>query len=202
LPSESGARGAEQSSEGDCYLLGPADFHVLTDLVAHLAAFIIRADGPAAEPQPARFPAPDQAALEDIQNVMRKRLAWASIVRDARGLLQLPPAQVDDAKKKLAEQKAPVNAVRRGWKHLLLPQEVQPGSPNAARGFDLDQPRERSGALGAASLGEMRGRWPMVARTIERSEHRRSDVDVTAASDDVSKADRPAQHAGVSAKGQ
>jgi predicted AAA+ superfamily ATPase len=85
------------------------------------------------------FLAPDQAALEDIQNVVRKKLAWASIVHDARGLLQLPPAQEDDAKKKYAEQeKAAVNAVRRGWKHLLLPQEVQPGSPNAARGFDLE----------------------------------------------------------------
>ena len=28
--------------------------------------------------------------------------------------------------------------MRRGWKHLLLPQEPQPGSPNAARGFDLE----------------------------------------------------------------
>jgi predicted AAA+ superfamily ATPase len=85
------------------------------------------------------FLAPDQAALEDIQNVVRKRLAWASIVRDARGLLQLPPAQEDDAKKKLAEQEtAAVNAVRRGWKHLILPQEVQPGSANVARGFDLE----------------------------------------------------------------
>jgi hypothetical protein len=85
------------------------------------------------------FLAPDQATLEDIQNVVRKKLAWASIVRDARGLLQLPPAQEDDAKKKLAEQEAAaLNAVRRGWKHLLLPQEVQAGSPNAARGFDLE----------------------------------------------------------------
>jgi hypothetical protein len=60
-------------------------------------------------------------------------------VRDARGILQLPPAQEDDAKKKLAEQEtAALNAIRRGWKHLLLPQEPQPASPNAARGFDLE----------------------------------------------------------------
>jgi hypothetical protein len=85
------------------------------------------------------FLASDQAALEDVQNVIRKKLAWASIVRDARGLLQLPPAQEDDAKKKLDEQEmAALNAVRRGWRHLLLPQEPQPGSPNAARGFDLE----------------------------------------------------------------
>jgi hypothetical protein len=71
--------------------------------------------------------------------VIRKKLAWASIVRDARGILQLPPAQEDDAKKKLAEQDAAaLNAVRRGWKHLLLPQEPQPGSTHVARGFELE----------------------------------------------------------------
>jgi hypothetical protein len=60
-------------------------------------------------------------------------------VRDALGILQLPPAQEDDAKKKLAEQEtAALNAVRRGWKHLLLPQEPQPASANAARGFGLE----------------------------------------------------------------
>jgi hypothetical protein len=58
---------------------------------------------------------------------------------ETRGLLQLPPAQEDDAKKKLADQETgAANAVRRGWKHLLLPQEPQPGSPNEARGFDLE----------------------------------------------------------------
>lgn len=106
-----------------------------------LAADIVEHRGPGQRRNRNRlaFLAPDQAALEDIQNVVRKRLAWASIVRDARGLLQLPPAQEDDAKKKLAEQEtAAVNAVRRGWKHLILPQEVQPGSANVARGFDLE----------------------------------------------------------------
>jgi hypothetical protein len=81
----------------------------------------------------------DQAALEDVQIVVRKKLAWASIVRDARGVLQLPPAQEDDARKKLTEQEAAaLNAVRRSWKHLLLPQEASSDSPNAARGFDLE----------------------------------------------------------------
>jgi hypothetical protein len=81
------------------------------------------------------FLAPDLAALEDIQNVMRKKMAWASIVRDTRRLLQLPPAQEDDDRKNVADQEMAVaNAVRRGWKHLLLPQEPQPGSPNEARG--------------------------------------------------------------------
>ena len=85
------------------------------------------------------FLAPDQALLEDIQNVVRKKLAWASIVKDGPGPLQLPPTQQKDAANKLGEQEtAALNAVRRGWKHLLLPQEPQPGSPNAVRGFDLE----------------------------------------------------------------
>ena len=94
-----------------------------------LAADIVEHKGPGQRRNRNRlaFLAADQAALEDIQNVVRKKLAWASIVRDARGILQLPPAQEDDAKKKLAEQEtAALNAVRRGWKHLMLPQEPQP----------------------------------------------------------------------------
>src|SRR6516165_7242458 len=106
-----------------------------------LAADIVEHRGPGQRRNRNRlaFLAADQAALEDIQNVVRKKLAWASIVRDAPGILQLPPSQEDEAKKKLNEQeKAALNAVRRGWKHLLLPQEPPPGSPNAARGFDLE----------------------------------------------------------------
>ena len=106
-----------------------------------LAADVVEHKGPGQRRNRNRlaFLAVDQAALEDIQGVVRKKLAWASIVRDARGLLQLPPAQEDDARKKLAEQEtAAVNAVRRGWKHLLLPQEPQPNSVGASRGFDLE----------------------------------------------------------------
>jgi predicted AAA+ superfamily ATPase len=106
-----------------------------------LAADIVEHRGPGQRRNRNRlaFLAPDQAALEDIQNVVRKKLSWASIERDADGILQLPKVQRDEAKKKLTEQEiAAVNAVRRGWKYLLLPQEVQPGSPNAARGFDLE----------------------------------------------------------------
>jgi hypothetical protein len=106
-----------------------------------LAADIVEHRGPGQRRNRNRlaFLAPDQAALEDIQNVVRKKLAWASIERDADGILQLPKAQKDEAKKRFTEQEtAAINAVRRGWKHLLLPQEVQPASPNAARGFDLE----------------------------------------------------------------
>jgi hypothetical protein len=136
--------GIEDAYEAALVLLPPSAWHRGRDLdtaAMKLAADIVEHRGPGQRRNRNRlaFLAPDQAALEDIQNVVRKKLAWASIVRDARGVLQLPPAQEDDAKKKLAEQEAAaLNAVRRGWKHLLLPQDVQPGSPNAARGFDLE----------------------------------------------------------------
>ena len=106
-----------------------------------LAADIVEHKGPGQRRNRNRlaFLAPDQGALEDIQSVVRKKLAWASIVKDGPGPLQLPPTQQRDAVNKLAEQEtATVNAVRRGWKHLLLPQEPQPGSSHAARGFDLE----------------------------------------------------------------
>lgn len=136
--------GIEDAYEAALVLLPPSAWHRGRDAdtpAMKLAADIVEHRGPGQRRNRNRlaFLAPDQAALEDIQNVVRKKLAWASIVRDARGLLQLPPAQEDDAKKKLAEQEtAAVNAVRRGWKHLLLPQEPQPGSANVARGFDLE----------------------------------------------------------------
>lgn len=106
-----------------------------------LAADIVEHKGPGQRRNRNRlaFLAVDKAALDDIRQVVRKKLAWADIVRDARGILQLPPAQEDDAKKKRDEQEtAALNAVRRGWKHLMLPQEPAPGGANAARGFDLE----------------------------------------------------------------
>jgi predicted AAA+ superfamily ATPase len=136
--------GIEDAYEAALVLLPPSTWQRGRDpdtAGMKLAADIVEHKGPGQRRNRNRlaFLAPDQAALEDIQNVVRKKLAWASIVCDAHGLLQLPPAQEDDAKKKFAEQEtAALNAVRRGWKHLLLPQEVQPASPNAARGFDLE----------------------------------------------------------------
>jgi predicted AAA+ superfamily ATPase len=136
--------GIEDAYEAALILLPPSAWQRGRDAdtpAMKLAADVMEHRGPTQRRNRNRlaFLAPDQAALDDVQIVVRKKLAWASIVRDARGLLQLPPAQEDEAKKRLAEQeKAAVNAVRRGWKHVLLPQEVQPASPNAARGFDLE----------------------------------------------------------------
>jgi hypothetical protein len=52
-----------------------------------LAADIVEHRGPGQRRNRNRlaFLAPDQAALEDIQSVVRKKLAWASIDRDAAG---------------------------------------------------------------------------------------------------------------------
>jgi predicted AAA+ superfamily ATPase len=136
--------GIDDAFEAALVLLPPSAWQRGRDLdtpAMTLAADIVEHKGPGQRRNRNRlaFLAADQAALEDIQNVVRKKLAWASIVRDAPGILQLPPSQEDEAKKKLNEQeKAALNAVRRGWKHLLLPQEPPPGSPNAARGFDLE----------------------------------------------------------------
>jgi predicted AAA+ superfamily ATPase len=136
--------GIEDAYEAALVLLPPSAWQRGRDAdtpAMKLAADIVEHKGPGQRRNRNRlaFLAADQAALEDIHNVVRKKLAWASIDRDADGILQLPKPQRDEAKKKLTEQeKAALNAVRRGWKHLLLPQEAQPGSPNAARGFDLE----------------------------------------------------------------
>jgi predicted AAA+ superfamily ATPase len=136
--------GIEDAYEAALVLLPPAAWQRGRDAdtpAMKLAADIVEHRGPGQRRNRNRlaFLAPDQAALEDIQSVVRKKLAWASIKHDADGILQLPKAQKDDAGKKFDDQeKAAVNAVRRGWKHLLLPQDVQPGNPNAARGFDLE----------------------------------------------------------------
>ncbi|WP_407194615.1 DUF499 domain-containing protein [Bradyrhizobium sp. STM 3566] len=136
--------GIDDAYETALVLLPPSAWHRGRDQdspAMTVAADIVEHKGPGQRRNRNRlvFLAADQAALEDIQSVVRKKLAWASILRDARGILQLPPAQEDDAKKKFTEQEAAaLNSVRRGWKHLMLPQEPQPGSAYVARGFDLE----------------------------------------------------------------
>jgi predicted AAA+ superfamily ATPase len=136
--------GIEDAYEAALVLLPPSAWQRGRDAdspAMKLAADIVEHRGPGQRRNRNRlaFLAPDQAALEDIQSVVRKKLAWASIVRDASDVLKLPRPQEADAKKKFDEQEtAAVNAVRRGWKHLILPQEPQPSSPGATRGFDLE----------------------------------------------------------------
>jgi hypothetical protein len=136
--------GIDDAYEAALIILPPMAWHRGRDAdtpAMKLAADIVEHKGPGQRRNRNRlaFLAVDQAALEDIQNVFRKKLAWASIVRDGSRHLQLPPSQQKDAEERLAEQTAAaLNAVRRGWKHVLLPQDPLPGSANAARGFELE----------------------------------------------------------------
>lgn len=136
--------GIDDAYEAALVILPPSAWHRGRDIetpAMKAAADIVEHKGPGQRRNRNRlaFLAPDQSALEDVQSVVRRKLAWASIVKDGPGSLQLPPAQQKDAANKLAEQETAVlNAFRRGWKHLILPQEPQPGSPTAARGFDLE----------------------------------------------------------------
>jgi hypothetical protein len=52
-----------------------------------------------------------------------------------------PHAQEDDAKRKFGEQEmAALNAVRCGWKHLLVLHEAQPGTPTSHAAFLQGRP--------------------------------------------------------------
>lgn len=68
------------------------------------------------------FLAADEGQLNDLRAVVRKKLAWASIVADADGILQLTPNQSRDAKTRLDEAtRAAERSLRTTWRHLLLP---------------------------------------------------------------------------------
>ncbi len=135
--------GIDDAYEAALVILPPTAWHRGRELDTppmKLAADIVEHKGPGQRRNRNRlaFLAVDQAALGDVENVVRKKLAWTSIVKDAKRL-ELPPTPLEDATKKRYEQVIGAdNAIRRAWKHVLLPQEVQPTSPNAGRGFDLE----------------------------------------------------------------
>jgi predicted AAA+ superfamily ATPase len=135
--------GIDDAYEAALVILPPNAWHRGRELdtpAMKLAADIVEHKSPGQRRNRNRlaFLAVDQAALGDVENVVRKKLAWASIVKDAKRL-ELPPTPLEDATKKRDEQVIGAdNAVRRAWKHVLLPQEVQPTSPNVGRGFDLE----------------------------------------------------------------
>lgn len=91
------------------------------------------------------FVAPDEAGLANAREVMRKALAWESIVKDARLRQQMTQAQIADAEDKTKTHgKAAAQAVRNAWSHILYPIKSEtPGRP-----FDLEHngisARERS----------------------------------------------------------
>jgi predicted AAA+ superfamily ATPase len=81
------------------------------------------------------FVAPDEGALATAREVMRRALAWASIVDDQRLQAEMTQAQAADAKEKARAQKeAAERAVRNAWCHVFLPVEAS----EAGRAFDLD----------------------------------------------------------------
>jgi hypothetical protein len=84
------------------------------------------------------FLAPDQNSIEDLQKAVRRKLAWASIVHEGQGALQLTPNQQQDAENRAREAaSAAERAVRTSWKHLIAPAEPY-DEKDRARGFALE----------------------------------------------------------------
>jgi hypothetical protein len=81
------------------------------------------------------FVAADEASLGTAREVMRKALAWGSIVDDGRLQQQLTQAQSADARDKAKTNKdAALKAVRTAWSHILCPVK----SETAGKPFDLE----------------------------------------------------------------
>jgi len=153
--------GIDDALEAALVILPPTATHSARDSTSAamaLASDIIERKGTGQRRNRNRlaFLALDHAALEDVRNVVRKKLAWASIAKDGPGLLQLPPTQQKDSEKRRDEQNnAAETAVRRSWKHLILPQRAQPDSPNVARGFDLEAQTLSSKSTDPAPLAQL-----------------------------------------------
>jgi predicted AAA+ superfamily ATPase len=153
--------GIDDALEAALVILPPTATHSARDTTSAamaLASDIVERKGTGQRRNRNRlaFLALDHAALEDVRNVVRKKLAWTSIAKDGPGLLQLPPTQQKDAEKRRDEQSnAAENAVRRSWKHLILPQKAQPDSPNAAKGFDLEAQTLSSKSTDPAPLAQL-----------------------------------------------
>ena len=81
------------------------------------------------------FVAPDEAGLGTAREVVRKSLAWTSIVGDTRLQQQMTQGQASDAKEKAkTHAEAAVRAVRAAWSHVFYPVRSEtPGKP-----FDLE----------------------------------------------------------------
>jgi predicted AAA+ superfamily ATPase len=81
------------------------------------------------------FVAPDEGSLGNARQVVRKALAWRSIVEDDRLAQQLTQAQVKDAGEKAkSHEDAAVKAVRVAWSHILYPVK----SETAGQPFELE----------------------------------------------------------------
>lgn len=103
------------------------------------------------------FVAPDEAPLGTARDVIRKRMAWDSIVKDARLHQQLTTGQIEDASEKArTNREAAIRAVRSAWNHIFYPVK----SETAGKPFDLEHSlitsRERS-AIPTVVYEKLRG---------------------------------------------
>ena len=81
------------------------------------------------------FVAADEAQLGNAREVMRKALAWKSIVDDGRLQQQLTQAQATDARDKAkSNRESAQKAVRGAWSHILYPVK----SDVAGKPFELE----------------------------------------------------------------
>jgi hypothetical protein len=81
------------------------------------------------------FVAPDEAQLGNAREVMRKALAWKSIVDDGRLQQQLTQGQGTDARDKAkSNRESAQKAVRGAWSHILYPVK----SDVAGKPFELE----------------------------------------------------------------
>lgn len=77
------------------------------------------------------FVAPDEAALGTARDVVRRRMAWESIVKDGRLQQSMTTGQIEDATEKArSNREASLKAIRAAWSHILYPiKSDAPGKP-------------------------------------------------------------------------
>jgi hypothetical protein len=81
------------------------------------------------------FVAPDQGQLDTAREVVRKAMAWRSIVDDARLQESMTRGQSKDAEDKVKSQsEAAAKAIRAAWSHVIYPIK----SETAGTAFDLE----------------------------------------------------------------
>jgi predicted AAA+ superfamily ATPase len=82
------------------------------------------------------FVAPDEGQLGTAREVIRKAMAWKSIVEDERLQKQLTQGQATDARDKAkSNRESALKAVRAAWSHIFYPVKSDvPGTP-----FELEQ---------------------------------------------------------------
>jgi len=81
------------------------------------------------------FVVADEASLANARDVMRKRMAWDSIVKDGRLQQQMTQGQSTDAADKArTNREGALKAIRAAWSHIIYPVK----SETAGKPFDLE----------------------------------------------------------------